>query len=44
LPSTFTVMNLNDHGSGSLREAVTDANANPGSTIDFMHGLHGTIV
>jgi hypothetical protein len=44
LPSTFTVINLNDHGSGSLREAVTNADANPGSTIDFKHGLHGTIV
>ncbi len=43
LPSTFTVMNLNDHGPGSLRAAVAAADANPGSTIDFAAGLHGTI-
>src|SRR4051812_6577269 len=41
--STFTVLNLNDSGSGSLRQAVLDANANPGSTIDFAPKLHGTI-
>src|SRR5580765_6565975 len=36
LPSTFTVTNLLDSGAGSLRAAVTSANANPGAdTIDF---------
>ena len=36
LPSTFTVTNLHDTGAGSLREAVTAANANPGAdAIDF---------
>jgi hypothetical protein len=43
LPSTFTVMNLNDSGTGSLRAAVAAADAKPGSTIDFASGLHGTI-
>ena len=43
LPSTYLVTNLNDSGTGSLRAAVTAADANPGSTIDFAHGLHGTI-
>jgi hypothetical protein len=43
VPSTFTVTNLNDSGAGSLRAAVSDANAAPGSTIDFAKGLHGTI-
>ena len=36
LPSTFTVVNLNDHGPGSLRDAIDDANANPGgNTVAF---------
>jgi hypothetical protein len=44
LPSTFTVLNLADSGTGSLRQAVHDANANPGAdAIAFAHGLHGTI-
>jgi hypothetical protein len=44
LPSTYTVMNLNDSGPGSLRQAVLDANAHPGAdTIVFAPGLHGTI-
>jgi hypothetical protein len=44
LPSTFTVLNLNDSGTGSLRQAVLDANSNPGAdTIAFKPGLHGTI-
>src|SRR5262245_17816789 len=44
LPSTFTVLNLNDSGAGSLRAAVAAANANPGhDTIAFRPGLSGTI-
>jgi hypothetical protein len=43
VPSTYLVTNLNDSGAGSLRAAVAAADANPGSTIDFAHGLHGTI-
>jgi hypothetical protein len=36
LPSTFTVLNLNDSGPDSLRAAVAAANANPGAdSIDF---------
>jgi Right handed beta helix region len=34
--SPFTVINTNDSGSGSLRQAITDANNNPGAdTIGF---------
>src|SRR6516164_9801929 len=44
LPSTFTVMNLNDSGPGSLRAEIAAANGTPGAnTIDFAHRLHGTI-
>src|SRR4029077_11648766 len=44
LPSTFTVLNLNDSGPGSLCAAITAANATPGAdTIVFAKGLHGTI-
>src|SRR5262245_35891316 len=44
LPSTFTVLNLNDSGDGSLRAAVAAANANPGAdTVAFASGVHGTI-
>ena len=40
---TFTVSNLNDNGGGSLREAVAQANANPGpDNIDFT--VTGTIL
>jgi hypothetical protein len=36
LPSVFTVTNTNDSGPGSLRQAITDANSNPGpDTINF---------
>src|SRR5262249_39370203 len=36
VPTTFTVTNTNDFGAGSLRQAITDANANPGpDTIQF---------
>jgi hypothetical protein len=44
LPSVFTVLNLADSGLGSLRQAVLDANAQPGANvIDFAPGLEGTI-
>jgi hypothetical protein len=40
--SAFTVINLNDHGNGSLRQAILNANTNPGAdTIQF--GVAGTI-
>jgi hypothetical protein len=35
LPSTYTVTSTADSGAGSLRDAIGQANANPGSTIDF---------
>ena len=35
LPSTFPVINTNDSGAGSLRQAIINANGTPGSTIDF---------
>src|SRR5262249_6491849 len=44
VPSTFTVTNLADSGTGSLRVAVLAANAAPGAdTIRFAPGLRGTI-
>src|SRR6266567_1183623 len=44
LPSTFSVLNLLDSGPGSLRQAVLDANAQPGAdVIRFGADLHGTI-
>ena len=43
--ATFTVTNLDDNGPGSLRQAVIDANADPGNdTIQFQSGLSGTIL
>jgi hypothetical protein len=40
--ATFTVANTHDSGIGSLRQAIVDANANPGpDTITF--AVHGTI-
>src|SRR5262249_9762324 len=33
VPSTFTVLNLADGGSGSLRAAIGGANANPGADL-----------
>src|SRR5690242_11154240 len=40
----FTVTNLNDAGAGSLRQAILDANAAPGSDrVLFQSGLSGTI-
>jgi hypothetical protein len=42
--NNFTVMNLDDSGPGSLRDAIEQANANPGAdTIDFLDELSGTI-
>ena len=42
---TYTVLNLNDSGAGSLRAAVSAANANVGGdTIEFDAGLNGTIL
>ena len=41
LLSTFTVANLNDHGTGSLRSAISSASS--GDTINFAKGLQGTI-
>jgi hypothetical protein len=43
-PATFTVINLNDAGPGSLRQAVLDANSTAGpELINFQSGLTGTI-
>src|SRR4051812_30336539 len=33
LLSTFAVLNANDDGAGSLRQAILDANANPGADL-----------
>src|SRR5262249_47704607 len=45
LPSTFTVLNDFDSGSGSLRQAVLDANGHPGAdVIDFAPAVSGTIL
>ncbi|HBL30540.1 MAG TPA: hypothetical protein DD490_27205, partial [Acidobacteria bacterium] len=42
--ATFTVSNLGDSGTGSLRQAVTDANGAAGADIiAFQAGLTGTI-
>jgi predicted outer membrane repeat protein len=42
--ATFTVTNLNDSGSGSLRQAILEANIAPGDdTVQFVSGLSGTI-
>jgi hypothetical protein len=43
-PGTFIVTNLNPLGSGSLRDAIVQANEHPGSDlIVFRKGLAGTI-
>ncbi len=40
--NTYTVTNTADSGAGSLRQAITDANANPGAdVIDF--SVSGTV-
>jgi hypothetical protein len=42
--ATYVVTSLNDTGAGSLREAISKANSNPGAdTINFGAGLQGTI-
>ena len=42
--ATFTVTNTNDAGAGSLRQAVSDANANPGADeVVFDASVAGTI-
>ena len=42
LPSTFVVINTDDAGAGSLRQAILDANATPGTNeIDFAIGGGG---
>jgi hypothetical protein len=42
--STFTVLNTNDSGAGSLRQAITSANSNAGADlITFQSGLSGAI-
>jgi hypothetical protein len=44
VPSMIPVANLNDNGLGSLRQAILDANTNPGDdTIVFNPGVNGTI-
>src|SRR5579871_2583721 len=44
VPSTFTVLNTLDNGTGSLRQAILDANANLGAdVIHFAPGVTGTI-
>ena len=43
MPLTFTVNTTADSGAGSLRQAITDSNATPGSnTIDFSIGAVGS--
>jgi hypothetical protein len=43
-PSTFTVTNINDSGTGSLRQAITDANnhANSGGPDQISFNIPGT--
>jgi len=43
VPTVFTVLNINDTGAGSLRQAVLDANANAGpDSIVFDSGVFGS--
>lgn len=43
-PTLYLVSNLNDSGKGSIRQAILDANENPGDDIiSFQTGLAGTI-
>lgn len=42
--ASYTVGNLNDNGAGSLRDAIAQANANPGAdVITFASNVTGTI-
>src|SRR5688572_92516 len=44
LLATFTVVNTDDAGPGSLREAITQANLDPAQdTIEFAPGVTGAI-
>ncbi|MBI3463439.1 MAG: right-handed parallel beta-helix repeat-containing protein [Planctomycetes bacterium] len=43
-PSTYTVTNFMDAGTGSLRQAILNANKHPGKdTVVFKAGMEGTI-
>ena len=43
-PATLTVLNLNDSGAGSLRQAILDSNSQAGDdTIIFAAGVGGAI-
>src|SRR4051794_37996466 len=45
VPATFTVDNQGDSGVGSLRYALSLANANPGAdTINFLPALKGSLL
>ena len=41
--NTFTVANTNDSGSGSLRQAITDANNNAGTDMITFNILGGGV-
>ncbi len=41
--TAFSVTNLNDSGPGSLRQAILDANADPGTPHTITFGVTGTI-
>jgi hypothetical protein len=45
VPTAFYVNNLADSGPGSLRQAILDANANPGAdTIQIQPGVNGQVM